>query len=55
MLSPTSIALGFGLLGGLQKERAASPLAGLRTFGLVSILGNSRPRDSQTQPDQWSS
>jgi hypothetical protein len=42
MLSATSInlliALGFGILGGLQKERAASPLAGLRTFELVSLL-----------------
>lgn len=43
MLSTTfmdvAIALGLGLLVGLQKERAASPLAGLRTFGLVSVLG----------------
>lgn len=34
-----SIALGLGLLVGLQKERAESPLAGLRTFGLVTVLG----------------
>lgn len=33
------IALGIGLLVGLQKERAESPLAGLRTFALVSLLG----------------
>jgi uncharacterized membrane protein (DUF4010 family) len=33
------IALGIGLLVGLQKERAASSLAGLRTFALVSVLG----------------
>jgi uncharacterized membrane protein (DUF4010 family) len=33
------IALGIGLLVGLQKERAASPLAGLRTFALVSVFG----------------
>jgi uncharacterized membrane protein (DUF4010 family) len=33
------IALGLGLLVGLQKERAASPLAGLRTFALVSVMG----------------
>jgi uncharacterized membrane protein (DUF4010 family) len=33
------IALGIGLLVGLQKERMASPLAGLRTFALVSLLG----------------
>ena len=32
-------ALGLGLLVGLQKERAASPLAGLKTFGLVSVAG----------------
>lgn len=43
MLSDTfldlAIALGLGLLVGLQKERAASPLAGLRTFALVSLAG----------------
>ncbi len=33
------IALGLGLLVGLQKERMDSPLAGLRTFALVSVLG----------------
>jgi uncharacterized membrane protein (DUF4010 family) len=33
------IALGIGLLVGLQKERVASPVAGLRTFALVSVLG----------------
>lgn len=33
------IALGLGLLVGLQKERVASPLAGLKTFALVSLLG----------------
>ncbi len=34
-----AIALGLGLLVGLQKERAASPLAGLRTFALVTLTG----------------
>ena len=34
-----AIAAGLGLLVGLQKERADSPLAGLRTFGLVSLAG----------------
>jgi uncharacterized membrane protein (DUF4010 family) len=34
-----AIALGLGLLIGLQKERAESPLAGLRTFALVSLTG----------------
>lgn len=33
------IALGLGLLVGLQRESAASPLAGVRTFPLVTILG----------------
>lgn len=43
MLSSTfmnlATALGLGLLIGLQKERAASPLAGLKTFALVSVAG----------------
>ena len=34
-----AIALGLGLLVGLQKERAESPLAGLRTFALVTWAG----------------
>jgi uncharacterized membrane protein (DUF4010 family) len=33
------IALGLGLLVGLQRERAATGLAGVRTFPLVTILG----------------
>ena len=33
------IALGLGLLVGLQKERAESPLAGVRTFALVTTAG----------------
>lgn len=43
MLSTTfmnlAIAAGLGLLVGLQKERAYSPLAGLRTFAIVSLCG----------------
>lgn len=43
MLSTTfldlAIALGLGLLVGLQKERAESPLAGLRTFAIVTWAG----------------
>jgi len=43
MLSTTfldlAIALGLGLLVGLQKERAESPLAGLRTFALITLAG----------------
>jgi len=34
-----AIALGIGLLVGLQKERSDSPVAGLRTFALVSVFG----------------
>lgn len=34
-----AIAAGLGLLVGLQKERAESPLAGLRTFALVTLAG----------------
>lgn len=33
------IALGLGLLVGMQRERAASQLAGFRTFPLVTIFG----------------
>jgi hypothetical protein len=33
------IALGLGLLVGLQRESAASPLAGVRKFPLVTVLG----------------
>jgi uncharacterized membrane protein (DUF4010 family) len=33
------IALGLGLLVGLQRESAAAPLAGVRTYPLVTILG----------------
>jgi uncharacterized membrane protein YhiD involved in acid resistance len=33
------IALGLGLLVGLQRESASSPLDGIRTFPLVTVLG----------------
>ncbi len=33
------IALGLGLLVGLQREHVASPVAGIRTFPLVTVLG----------------
>jgi uncharacterized membrane protein (DUF4010 family) len=33
------IALGLGLLVGLQKERTSSRLAGIRTFPLITVLG----------------
>ncbi|HNQ88622.1 MAG TPA: MgtC/SapB family protein [Verrucomicrobiota bacterium] len=38
-LENLGIALGLGLLVGLQRERAASELAGFRTFPLVTVLG----------------
>ena len=33
------IALGFGLLIGMQREKTQNKLAGVRTFSLLSILG----------------
>lgn len=33
------LALGLGLLVGLQRERAEHPVAGIRTFPLITILG----------------
>jgi len=33
-------ALGLGLLVGLQKERDGSPVAGLETFALATVLGS---------------
>lgn len=33
------VALGLGLLVGLERERSASPIAGVRTFALVTVLG----------------
>jgi uncharacterized membrane protein (DUF4010 family) len=38
-LQQLSIALGLGLLVGLQREHVASRLAGIRTFPMVTILG----------------
>jgi len=34
-----AISLGLGLLVGLQRERVDAPLAGIRTFSLITILG----------------
>jgi len=34
-----AIALGLGLLVGLQRERAAAPLGGIRTFPLITLCG----------------
>jgi uncharacterized membrane protein (DUF4010 family) len=36
-----AIALGLGLLVGLQRERSASRVGGIRTFALLSLLGGS--------------
>lgn len=38
-LLPLGIALGLGFLVGLQRERAASGIAGVRTFPLITVLG----------------
>ncbi len=35
-----AIALGLGLLVGLERERSESPLAGFRTFPLVTVFGS---------------
>jgi uncharacterized membrane protein (DUF4010 family) len=34
-----AVALGLGLLVGVQRERAQDPLAGVRTFPLITLLG----------------
>jgi uncharacterized membrane protein (DUF4010 family) len=34
-----AVALGLGLLVGVQRERAEDPLAGVRTFPLITLLG----------------
>lgn len=34
-----AVALGLGLLVGLQRERVDSPIAGIRTFGLITLFG----------------
>jgi uncharacterized membrane protein (DUF4010 family) len=39
MLLRLGIALGLGLLIGLQRERTGSPLAGFRTFPLIALFG----------------
>jgi uncharacterized membrane protein (DUF4010 family) len=38
-LSALSLALGLGLLIGLQRERAGSRVGGIRTFPLIALLG----------------
>ena len=39
MKKSPSNSLGLGLLVGLQREKAASELAGIRTFALISLMG----------------
>lgn len=39
LLGSLAIALGLGLLVGLQREWASREVAGIRTFGLISLLG----------------
>jgi uncharacterized membrane protein (DUF4010 family) len=39
LLGALSLALGLGLLIGLQRERAGSVLGGIRTFPLIALLG----------------
>lgn len=39
VLQNVGIALGLGLLVGMQREHARSYLAGIRTFSLISVLG----------------
>src|SRR5688572_24610094 len=34
-----AISLGLGLLVGTQRERVKAPLAGVRTFALITLLG----------------
>ena len=38
-LGPLLIAVGLGLLVGLEREWAGSPIAGIRTFPLITLLG----------------
>ncbi len=38
-LKPLALALGLGLLVGLQRERINTPLAGFRTFPLITLAG----------------
>lgn len=38
-LQPLALALGLGLLVGLQRERTNAPLAGFRTFPLITLAG----------------
>lgn len=39
LLQRLAVAFGLGLLVGLQREKVASPLAGIRTFSIIPLLG----------------
>ena len=39
LLESAGFAVGLGLLVGLQRERAGKPLAGIRTFPLITLFG----------------
>jgi hypothetical protein len=39
MFLQLAVALGLGLLVGLQRERVDSAVAGIRTFGLITLFG----------------
>ena len=39
VLGDLAVALGLGLLVGLQRERAAGTVAGIRTFALIALAG----------------
>jgi len=39
LLQQLGLALALGLLVGLQRERTEDPIAGIRTFGLITVLG----------------
>jgi uncharacterized membrane protein (DUF4010 family) len=54
LFQPLGIALLLGLLVGLQRERTGDPLAGLRTFPLITILGTILAAiDSAQQSGGW--
>lgn len=46
-------SLGIGLLLGLERERRATPKAGLRTFALVALLGTLAALIGQQTGDYW--
>lgn len=47
------IALALGLLTGLQRQRSDSPLAGVRTFPLITVMGTLAAVLDQTHTGGW--